>query len=92
MGWLAIGIKVAQVALAAFNITENTQTPVRGGAKYALAHDIMSQMLGSCEGDAAVRDILQNGSDDERKALRDYADAYVKLQNVIAKRSQKVSE
>ncbi len=80
---LTLGIKLATIAVQAFNMVEASRTQNKGQDKLVLARDFMGQMLGNCEGDSAVKTLLQTGDKDVQLALNELAAAYAKFQKAV---------
>jgi hypothetical protein len=78
--WLSIGVRVAKAIILGAGIVENAGTTHKGDSKRALALQFAEQAMGLC-GDSA----MQGVSDEVQEAMRKYNDAYVELQNVLAK-------
>ena len=77
MNWLGLGIRIAKAVIIGANAIEGTATSLKGDDKRALALQVARDAMTLC-GSAIVT------TPEIQKALDDYNDAYVKLQNVIA--------
>lgn len=85
--WLAAGLKIAQVGMAAFQMVERSKTTEKNKDKTTLALGFAQDMLGGCSDPAASEAQALIQSDPEvREKFNDYAKAYVALQNAIVKK------
>lgn len=85
--WLAAGLKLADVGIRVFNMVEKSRTTEKDKSKTGMAIDFARDVLGGCsDPSAASAQALLMQDPDVKQAFEKYAEAYVNLQNVMAKK------
>lgn len=82
MKWLTLGLKFGPLLISAIQTIEKLSHGLTGAEKRDAAVDFATAILPAIEG-AAGRDLIDDAS--VQVALRETIDAYVALQNVIAR-------
>lgn len=78
MSWILIGARIAKALIVGANAVEGAATTMKGDDKRRLALRVAEDAMSLCGG-------TLNRTPEVAKALDDYNDAYVKLQNALAK-------
>ncbi len=78
----AIGARLARAVILGANTVEGLQGAVKGSDKRELALRVATEALGFCQDNQGLP-----MTEKVKAALKDYNDAYVKLQNALAEAS-----
>lgn len=79
MSWVLIGARIAKAVIVGANAVEGAATTLKGDQKRDLALRVAADAMAICGG------TLTATTPEVRDALAAYNDAYVKLQNALAK-------
>lgn len=91
MNWVALGSLVFKLVKTAVSLTENSQTSLKGKDKLALAMSNINNLAANCQ-EFTPQQMIVLSRPDVQAAMREQAEANVKLENVIAKAWSEVAK